>query len=74
MVQGQSRQVQHPQGVGEETGLLEVKGHERRTELEYEPEQVKTRSFDQIHGHRFGRILSIQTDGPMQGVVVGAAT
>jgi len=29
---------------------------------------------DQVHGHRFGRILPIETDGPMEGVVVRAAT
>jgi hypothetical protein len=74
LVEGQSRQVQHPQGVGEATGFRAVKGEERGTELADAPKPLERGCFDQIHSHRFGRILSIQTDGSMQGVVVGAAT
>jgi hypothetical protein len=74
LVEGQSCQVQNPQGVGEATGFRAVKGEERWTELADAPEPLERSCFDQIHGHRFGRILSIQTDGPMQGVVVRAAT
>jgi hypothetical protein len=51
--------------VGEATGFRAVKGEERWTELADAPEPLERSCFDQIHGHRFGRILSIKTDGPM---------
>jgi hypothetical protein len=51
-----------------------VKGEKRWTQLANAPQPLERGCFDQIHGHGFSRILPIQTDGPMQGVVVCAAT
>jgi hypothetical protein len=59
--------------VGEATGFGTVKGEERGTELADAPQPLERTCIDQIHGHGFGRILPIQTDGPMEGVVVRAA-
>jgi hypothetical protein len=60
--------------VGEATGFRAVKGEKRWTQLANAPQPLERGCFDQIHGHGFSRILPIQTDGPMQGVVVSAAT
>ena len=70
LAQGLTRQLQHPQGVGEAARFGAVEGEKGRPQLADPPQSLEGFAVDQRDGQGFSRLGRLQPDRPMEGVVI----
>jgi hypothetical protein len=66
------RYLQHPHRMGKAGSLCPVEGKKGRVQLADAAQPLKGRCIDQANEQSLNRVPSIQANGAMQGIVVGA--
>ena len=72
--EGPTREMKHPQRMGETAGFRTVERQKCRPQLPYTPEALKRCAVHQIHHHGFRRLMPAQLDAAMQRIVISPLT